>query len=89
MSTAEEIGERVLATLRAQANVNRQSAAALRSQVLAVLAQHPGATASAVRARLDVDPLPSLRTVQEHLRAIRAASSVSRGGLMQDDTHGQ
>ncbi len=91
MRTAEQIGAAVLATLNAQAMRNRQQAQALREQLRRALeqcAEPDKIRARDLRAMLTVTPLPSLRTVQENLKIIRAESSVSRDELGQDDSHG-
>lgn len=91
MKTAEEIGRQILATLRKQAIRNRQAADAMREQIRAVLARHgepAQLSAYEVRSQLRIVPLPSLRTIQDHLKIIRAALSVSRIALLQDDAHG-
>ena len=75
MKTAEAIGIQALATLRDQAASNRQAADALRSQIRVALGRctDPSrATARDVRKRLGVVPPPSLRTVQQHLKKLRA-----------------
>jgi hypothetical protein len=90
-SAAEAIGARVLATLRLQADRNRQAAEVMREKIRRVLAEQaePRAlSARNVRAQLPVAIRPSLRTVQEHLKNIRAGSSVSRDELMQSETNG-
>lgn len=72
--TAEEIGLAILATLKARATHNREAGKVVREAIRQVLAR-PGSeslSARQVRALLRVDPLPSLRTVQWHLKAIRA-----------------
>jgi hypothetical protein len=77
-----ELGERVLANLAAQAARNRQAGAALRAEIGALIARHPGPrpmTAQQVRASLPRVNPPSLRRIQKHLRLLRAPSSVGRG----------
>ena len=81
MSTAEEIGTRVLATLAAQAERKRQAGAALRAEINAVLisiATPERLTAKQILKLLRRSPPPSLRSIQEHVRSIRASSSVPR-----------
>jgi hypothetical protein len=81
MSRAEQIGAKVLATLAAQAARRRQAGIALRGAIQAVMATHSGPerlTAKRIRNLLDREPLPSIRTIQDHMREINAASSVPR-----------
>ena len=91
MKTAEQIGTETLARLAGQAARNRKSGAALRDEIRAVMATHSGLeqlNAKCIRAQLSREPRPSIRTIQEHMQAIRAESSASRLLLIHPDTHG-
>jgi hypothetical protein len=73
----QQVGERVLAVLRANTERQRHEGDLLREEVHAVMAQHPHLTAGQVRARLT--RAPSLRRVQEIMREIKHAEpSASR-----------
>jgi hypothetical protein len=81
MSNAAEIGAKILATLAAQAERRRQESAALRSEIQSLMAAHPGPerlTAKRICELLGRRPAPSIRTIQDHMREINAASSVPR-----------
>jgi hypothetical protein len=64
--------------LYAQARAKKAQGAALQAEVAAVMKAHPGQKAYTIRSYLSRDPLPSVRTVQGHMQAIRAQSSTSR-----------
>ena len=79
MKSAAEIGQAILERLAAQAAVNRAAGDLLRADVRSVLEQTPERlTAKQVLKKLTRHPLPSVRRVQEILRALRAESSASR-----------
>jgi hypothetical protein len=81
MRTAEDIGIKILATLGAQAERKRQAGIALREAIEAVISAHTGPkrlTAKQVSKLLVRSPVPSLRSIQEHMKLIRASSSVPR-----------
>lgn len=79
MSIEAQIGARILATLRAQAERNRQAGAVRVAQVRTIVQAHPGAlTARRVRELLPNDQAVSVRRLQEILRILRAESSASR-----------
>jgi hypothetical protein len=67
----EQLGRAVLARLAAQAAANRASGDRLRAEVRAVWEQNPEFTAKFVLKRLTRQPLPSVRRVQEILKALR------------------
>jgi len=75
MKSAAEIGEAVLARLAAQTAANRTAGDRLRAEVRAVEEQCPGLTAKHVLKRLARRPLPSVRRVQEILRALRSSAA--------------
>jgi hypothetical protein len=79
--TAEEIGAKVLATLAAQAERNRQAGAALTAAIRAVMVAHSGSarlTARSVRDLLPTSRACSIRRIQEIMQGVRAESSASR-----------
>lgn len=81
VQTAEEIGTKVLATLAAQAERNRQTGAALAAEIRAVMEAQSGSgrlTARQVHELLPTSSACSIRRIQEIMQAIRAASSASR-----------
>lgn len=91
MKTVEQIGAETLARLAAQTARNRESGAALRAQIRTAMATYTGSerlTARRMRVQLLRTPAPSIRTIQQHMRAIRAESSASRLLLIHPDTHG-
>ena len=90
MKSAAEIGAATLARLAAQATANREAGAALRAEIRAVMEAHVGPdrlTAKRVLEKLSRRPLPSVRRVQEHMRAIDAESSAPRFTLTHTATH--
>lgn len=69
------------ATLAAQAERRHQDSLVLRSEIVSVLAANLGPerlTAKRICQLLARDPPPSIRTIQDHVREINAASSVPR-----------
>jgi hypothetical protein len=79
--TAEEIGARVLATLAAQAERNRQAGAALAAEIRAIMAAHSGNGRLTARRVCDLLPMSracSIRRIQEIMQCVRAESSASR-----------
>jgi hypothetical protein len=81
MATPAEIGTKVLAILAAQAERRRQESAALHREIALLMAVHTGSErlpAKRVRKLLCRCPSPSLRTIQDHMRQINAASPVPR-----------
>jgi hypothetical protein len=82
MKTANEIGEQILMRLAAQAAANRMAASELRDEIRAVMLAHQGTerlTAKRVLAKLTRGPLPSIRTIQEHMQIIRSRLCGRRG----------
>jgi hypothetical protein len=76
MKSAGEIGQAVLARLAAQAAANRTLGDLLRAEVRAVVRAHrEKLTAKQVIKELTRERLPSVRRVQEILRALRAEST--------------
>lgn len=70
-----------LGRLAQQAARNRSLSQALRQEIRAVMARSAGLerlTGALVLTRLARRPLPSLRSVQEHMKEINAESSASR-----------
>ena len=81
MKTPTEIGTATLTRLTPQAARNKAAGSALRAEIRAAMvsATEPEmVTAKGIRNRLSRVPLPSLRTIQGHMKAIRAESSASR-----------
>jgi hypothetical protein len=67
------------ATLAVQAERRHQASLALRSEIESIMAAHTGRlTAKRICQLLGRDPSPSIRTIQDHMREINAASSVPR-----------
>lgn len=80
-SKAEAIGARILATLAAQSERNRQAGAALCHEIRAVMTAHGGPkrlTARRVQMLLTSNRAVSIRRIQEYMQVIRAESSASR-----------
>lgn len=85
MKTPEEIGMAILARLARQAETNRQAGAATRERIYAIANEHQGKTrlsAKIIQARYlkrfpDL-PIPSTRSIYDHMRAKNAQSSASR-----------
>ena len=98
MPSAAEIGAKALATLAAQAERRRQASAALRRDIRSLMAAHSGPerlTAKRIGKLLGRFPAPSLRTIQEHVRAIKRGTAgpafLSVGlphDVSQNETHG-
>jgi hypothetical protein len=81
MAATEEIDAKVLATLSAQTARRRQASAVLRSEIRAVISAHSVSgrlTAKHIAKLLEYRPLPSIRTTQDHMKEIKAASPVPR-----------
>jgi hypothetical protein len=75
VKTPDQIGHETLTRLARQAERNRADGKALRAEIRAAMAAYsePGRlTAKGVRNRLSRVPLPSIRTIQAHVRIIRA-----------------
>ena len=75
-SKAEQIGQAILARLAAQAAANRAAGDRLRAEVRALREQYPDYTATALIPRLTRRRLPSVRRVQEILKALRTDSTI-------------
>lgn len=81
MKSPAEIGAATLARLAAQAAANKEAAAVLREEIRVVMVTHVGPdrlTAKRVIGKLSRRPLPSIRSVHQHMQAINAESSASR-----------
>jgi hypothetical protein len=79
MKTAEEIGSRILVTLTAQTERNKQVGILKRARISQVLAANAGSENwSAARICTLLGRSQKLRTVQKHLKILRAQSSVLR-----------
>ena len=75
VKTPEQIGTAILTRLARQAERNRAAGSALRAEIRAVMdsdANPALLTAKVVRNRLPWVPSPSIRTIQQHMQAIRA-----------------
>lgn len=81
MADAAAIGTRILETLAAQAERNRQAGAGLTAEIHAVMAAYSGngrLTARRVRDLLPRSRACSIRRIQEVMQCVRAESSASR-----------
>jgi hypothetical protein len=79
MKSPEQIGTEILARLARQAERNKGAGKALRAEIRAIMgasADTERLTAKIVRNRLSRLSPPSIRTTQQHMRAIRAESVV-------------
>lgn len=83
----EEMEHRIEVLLRQRrpladrAERRHQASQVVRSEIRSVMATHTGPdrlTAKRVAKLLGCEPAPSIRTIQDHMRAISAASSVPR-----------
>jgi hypothetical protein len=91
--TAEEIGSRVIETLRANRERQQRAAEPYRVEIRAIMASNPKFKAPHVRARLTPNGLTgapplSLRRVQEIMQEICAEALASREIMSNDIEHG-
>lgn len=92
LKTAEEIGARMIATLKANREKQREAAEPVRVKIRAAMASNPKLKAREVRALLPCNPRTgkpySLRRVQEIIQEIRAEALASREIVRNDIEHG-
>ena len=78
VKTPEQIGAEILDRLARQAESNNSASSALRGEIrdaMSVIPAPERLTAKGIRNHLSRVPLPSIRTIQEHMRAIRESSA--------------